>query len=75
MSPQHSDRVRCETADVVADLDGYSKGDLNGFLTLYLPFPFLQRSGVQTGRNYPHDLEKSQYHERGVEKELREVTK
>jgi len=28
-------------------------------VTLYLPFPSLQRRGVKTGRSHPHDLEKS----------------
>ncbi len=34
-------------------------------MTLYLPYPSLQRRGVKNARSYPHDLEKSQKRKSG----------
>jgi len=39
--------------DVVADLDGYSKGELHGFLDPLPPLPLLTKEGRENWQNLP----------------------
>jgi hypothetical protein len=41
------------TADVVADLDGYSKGEPHGFLDPLPPLPLLTKEGSENRRKLP----------------------